>query len=358
MSTMTDPSRKRLLHIDPYGPWRRVIFGGLSFIALLAFGTTGYILIEGWSFQDALYMTITTTTTVGFREVHSLSGNGQLFTIFVILFGVGVALYILTTVVQTVVEGELAEALGERRMKARIAGLRNHYILCGFGRVGEEIAREFTERNVAFVIVENNPEAVARGHRHGYLLIEGDATQDEILHEAGIQQARVLMAASDSDAGNTYITLTAKALRPDIYVVARVAQATSESRALRAGADRVVSPYSLAGRRMALSALQPLTVDFMDLLASDRGSDQMLAELVVSEDAVIANQPANQAIHRADSTTLLAIQHENGDLMVGPFDAYTLKPGDRLMLLSNEPDMELLGQTQTLGPPAAGDSGA
>jgi len=358
MSGLAGPSRKRLLRVDPYAPWRRVIGGSLSFLALLAFGVTGYMVIEGWSFQDALYMTITTTTTVGFREVHPLSNNGQLFTIFVILFGVGVALYILTTVVQTVVEGELAEALGARRMKARIAGLRDHYILCGFGRVGDKIASEFADRNVPFVIVESNPEAVDRANRHGYLVIDGDATQDEILNEAGIRHARVLMAASDSDAGNTYITLTAKALRPDLYVVARVAQAASESRARRAGADRVVSPYSLAGRRMALSALQPLTVDFMDLLASDRGGDQILAELVVSQDAVITNQPARLAMHRAEATTLLAIQHENGEVLVGPPDSYVLRAGDRLMLLSNEAEMELLGQTKTTDAQLAEDADA
>jgi len=230
-------------------PLGRIVAGVTLLLAVVAFGVLGYMVVEGWSFLDALYMTVTTMTTVGFREVHPLSDGGRVYTIFVVLFGVGVALYILTTVVQILVEGELAHALGVRRMTARIEGLRDHYILCGFGRVGEEIASEFSQRGVPLVIVENNPEAIERAQRHEYLLVEGDATQDAILEKAGIYRARVLMAASDSDAGNTYITLTAKALKPDLFVVARVGQPASEARVLRAGADRVISPYGLAGRR-------------------------------------------------------------------------------------------------------------
>jgi voltage-gated potassium channel len=265
-----------------------------------------------------------------------------------VLFGVGVALYMLTAVVQTVVEGELGLALGERRMKARIDALRDHYILCGFGRVGEEIGREFERHGAAFVIVENNPEALARAQTHNFLYIDGDATQDAILEEAGIDRARSLMAASDSDSGNTYITLTAKALRPEMFVVARVGQAASEARVRRAGADRVISPYSLAGRRMALYVLQPLMVDFVDVLASARQGDQLLAELVVSEESVIAGMSVHDAIHEIKATTLLAVQHPDGELLVGPPDDYILRDGDRLILLSTEQEMEQLGQTRAL----------
>jgi voltage-gated potassium channel len=338
------PSRRGAF--DPVAPWRRIVFGSLALFALLAFGVSGYMVIEDWSFLDALYMTVTTVTTVGFREVEPLSDGGRVYTIFVILFGVGVALYILTALVQTVIEGELGEAFGVRRMKARIEALNDHYILCGFGRVGEEIAREFAERRVPFVIVETNPEAIERAQRYDYLLIEGDATQDAVLEEAGVARARVLVAASDSDSGNTYITLTAKALRPDMYVVARVGQPASESRARRAGADRVISPYSLAGRRMALSALQPLAIDFIDLIGPGLRGEQLLAELVVSDESIIAGRPVQEAFTAAPSTTLLAIQHTDGRLLVNPPGAYTLSAGDRLMLITTEPDMEELGRTR------------
>lgn len=335
---------RRAQRLDFAGPWTRLILGGGLLAALLIAGVSGYMAIEGWSFLDALFMTVITVTTVGFREVHPLSDGGRVFTIFLILFGVGTAFYILTTVVQTVVEGELAGALGVRRMQARIEALNDHYILCGFGRVGEEIATEFIERNVPFVIVENNAEAIERAHRFERLIIEGDATQDAVLQKAGIERARALMAASDSDAGNTYITLTAKALRPDIFVVARVGHPQSEPRIRRAGADRVISPYSLAGRRMALSALQPLMVDFFDVLASGRQSEQLLAELEVSEHSAIIGLQVHDATHACRGTTILAVQHPDGELLAGPPNTYVLQQGDRLMLLSNEADMEELGR--------------
>ncbi len=347
----TTPARREaaVRRIETGSPWWRLAFGGASFVALLTFGVVGYVVIEGWSFIDALYMTVTTVTTVGFREVQPLGDGGRIFTIFLVLFGVGVALYILTAVVQTVVEGELAQALGVRRMKARIDALRDHFILCGFGRVGEEIGRELAQHGVPFVIVENNPEALERAQRQGYLYIDGDATQDAVLEEAGVHRARALMAASDSDAGNTYITLTSKALRPALFVVARVGHVASEPRVRRAGADRVISPYSLAGRRMALSALQPLTVDFIDVLASARPGEQLLAELVVSEESVVAGMPVHEATHGCRATTILAVQHPDGELLVGPPGTYVLRAGDRLMLLSNESDMDDLGRTRPSG---------
>ena len=345
---MTDPlgtTRYRLGRVDPATAYVRLSRGLLTLVLLLGFGVAGYMIIEGWSFLDALYMTVISVTTVGYDEVAPLSDAGRIFSIVVILLGVGTVLYILTIIVQTVIEGELAEALGVRRMRSRIDALNDHYILCGFGRVGEEIAQQFARRNVPFVIIEMNAEVVERCLGHEYLVVVGDATQDAVLERAGISRARALMAASDSDAGNTYITLTAKALRPELFVICRVSQQGGESRARRAGADRIVSPYSLAGRRMALSALQPMTVDFFDLIASDRG-DQILAELVVSDVSLIANLETHQAMHRSKATTLLAIQNENGTMLVGPPDRYRLKPGDRLMLLSNEADMEELGRIE------------
>jgi voltage-gated potassium channel len=245
------------------------------------------------------------------------------------------------------VEGEFTQALGIRRMQRKIEALRDHFILCGYGRVGEEIAREYRGRGVPFVVIENNGEAIGRAQRDGILLIEGDATLDAVLISAGIQHARALLVASDSDAGNTFITLTAKALRPDMLVIARVGQPASEPRVERAGAERVISPYKLAGRRMALSALQPLTVDFFDVLAAGRQGGQILAELVVSEDSQIAGQSVHDTLHRCEATALLAIQGADGQLIVGPPDGHVIKLGDRLILLSNELDIETLGRRAT-----------
>ena len=326
-------------------PERRLLVAALLLPALLVLGVAGYMLIEGWSFLDALYMTVTAVTTVGFREVHPLSDGGRIFTIFLILFGVGVAFYILTTLVATVVEGDLGLALGVRRMKGRIEALRNHYVLCGFGRVGEEIAREFSDRKVPFVIVESVPESLERARKRGYLIIEGDASTDATLLEAGIERARCLLAASDSDAGNTYIVLAAKALNPRLFVVARAGQPVSEERVRRAGAERVISPYSIGGRRMALSALQPLVLDFIDTLAAGRHGEQILAEIAVTDESGLAGLTIEGCFISCPDATVLALQKATGPIQVGPRPGTVLQVGDRLMVLGDEEDLESLRPT-------------
>ena len=326
------------------GLFRRTATGVSLFLALQIFGVVGYMLVEGWSFLDALYMTITTVTTVGFREVQPLSTGGKIFTLFLIIFGVGVALFVLTAVVQVAVEGEVGRLLGVRRMKGKIAGLSNHYILCGFGRVGEEIAREFAVRRVPFVVIESNPEALARLRPRPYLYVEGDATTDAVLTEAGIERAGGLLAASDSDSGNTYITLTAKALNPKVFVVARAGRPANEAKMRRAGAERVISPYLISGRRMALSALQPLMVDFIDTLATGRHGEQLLAELEITPDSAIAGCTLREALSICPGATALGIQKRDGALVVGPRPDQLLSIGDRLMVFGEEEELERLSR--------------
>jgi len=323
----------------------RVITGLSVFFALLALGTSGYMIIERWSFIDSLFMTVTTITTVGYREVQPLDTKGRVFTIFLVLFGVGTAFYLLTTFVALVIEGDLRAALGITRMKGRIEQLRDHHILCGYGRVGEEIAREFVERKMPFVVVENNPEALQRAIEAGHLVIEGDAASDEVLLEAGVTHARTLLAASDSDSGNTYITLTAKALNPDIFVVARAGKRESEPRAARAGADRVISPYAISGRRMALSAIQPNIVDFMDTLAVGHNAEQILAEIEVTEESGLFGLYIRH-IHESSRVTILGLQRANGELIVGPREDLRLEMGDRLMVVGREEDVAAASRSQ------------
>ncbi len=316
----------------------RLVTGLLVFALLLAFGTAGYMIIEQWSFFDALFMTVTTVTTVGYREVRPLDTEGRIFTIFLVLFGVGTAFYLLTTFVALVIEGDLGAALGITRMKSRIEQLQDHAVLCGFGRVGEEIAREFVERGVPFVVIENNPNTVGRAIDSGYLLIQGDATTDEVLLEAGVDRARTLLAASDSDSGNTYITLTAKALNPKIFVVARAGRRDSEALARRAGADRVISPYALSGRRMALSSIQPNIVDFMDTLAVGRSADQILAEVQVTATSGLLGLYVRHLLE-SSRVTVLGIQRANGELIVGPREDVRVEEGVRIMVVGPEGDV-------------------
>lgn len=223
---------------------RNVVRAVTLLILITIIGTAGYIIIEDFSFLDALYMTVIVLTTIGFSEVHPLDDDGRIFTIALAIFGVGAIFYTLIAVVQFLIEGELGNILGVQRMRSQIQSLSNHYILCGFGRVGQEIAQEFVNRGVDFVVIDNNEDAIERAKRQRIPLLVGDATSDEILHEAGIDRAACLLAASDSDSGNTFIALTAKALNPNLFVVSRAARPESQSRMQRAGADRVFSPTS------------------------------------------------------------------------------------------------------------------
>lgn len=325
--------------------WRRLTFGAGLFFLLFAFGVAGYMVIEGWSFLDALFMTAITVTTVGFQEVRPLDGAGQIFTIFVAFFGIGWAFYIFIGVVEMILAGELGLALGVRRMKARIDALRDHYILCGFGRVGEEIARELSARRVPYVIVESNPEALKRARSGEHLVIDGDASTDAVLEEAGVRRARCLLAASDSDSGNTYITLTAKAMNPDLFVVARAGLPANEDKLRRAGADRVISPYLIGGRRMALSALQPTMVDFMDTLIRGRRGEQIMVELEVTPDSALVGTSLREALSLSRGVTVLGLHRKSGGgVTVGPRLDEVLEIGDRLMLLGDEEDLERLSR--------------
>ena len=322
----------------------RMVTGLGVFAALIATGTAGYMTVERWSFLDALFMTVTTITTVGYREVRPLDTEGRIFTIFLVLFGVGTAFYLLTTFVALVIEGDLGAALGVTRMKGRIEQLSDHHILCGYGRVGEEIARELVERKTPFVVVESNRDTMDRAIAAGCLVVEGDAASDDVLERAGIRRARTLLAASDSDSGNTYITLAARALNPDIFIVARAGKRESEARVRRAGASRVISPYAISGRRMALSAIQPNMVDFMDTLAVGRNAEQMLAEIEVTEDSGLFGLYIRHLVEASKQVKVLGLQRASGELIVGPGDDARLELGDRLMVVGPEPAIAAVTQ--------------
>jgi voltage-gated potassium channel len=319
-----------------------VLRAAVLLLILPVIGTSGYMVIEGWTFLDALYMTVTVLTTIGFREVRPLDDSGRVFTIFLAIAGVGTIFYGLVSLFQFVIEGELGKLVGVHRMKDRIEGLKDHYILCGFGRVGEEIAREFEARRLPYVVVESNVEAIERCRQRGYLLLMGDATNDAVLKDAGVERARVLLAASDSDAGNTFIVLTAKALNPTLFIVARAAQPVSEPRMLRAGADRVFSPYVIAGKQMAVTALHPMVLEFIDTLASRRDGAPVLAEIDVSDVSGLAGRTIHDILHSASSVIVLGLQGATGELQVGPPSEAVLRAGDRVIVMGQEKDLEAI----------------
>jgi len=329
-----------------------LIRAALLILLLPLVGTAGYMIVEGWDFLDALYMTIITVTTIGFREVHELDDKGRIFTMVLAVAGVGAIFYALLSVFQFLLEGELGILLGVQRMKGRIENLRDHYILCGFGRVGEEIARDFVARQIPLVVVESNPEAIERARRRDCLLLVGDATSDAVLREAGIERAKCLLAASDSDAGNTFIVLTAKALNPGLFVVSRAAHPESEPRMLRAGADRVFSPYVIAGRQMALSALQPMIVEFIDTLATRQPGAPVLAEMDVTEGSGLAGKTIHDVLHDCRTVVVLGLQKPSGEMKVGPEADTPLQPGDRLIVMGREDELEAIRPGNSQAPRA------
>jgi voltage-gated potassium channel len=312
---------------------RRLLLAIYAFIIIVAIGVIGYMVIESWSFLDSLYMTITTITTVGFKEVYPLSDAGRIFSIFLIIGGVGGALYILTTIMGNFIEAQFD--LGRRRMKNKIAKLKEHFILCGYGRVGEAIALTFSEEGVPFVIISNNEEHVASAEKEGYLAIFGDATDDDVLKEAGIERAHGLVAAVGGDTDNTFITLSARELHPDLFIEARCSSPASEGKLRRAGADRVISPHAIGGRRMAMLAMRPAVVEFIDTVTTGRGRDLHLETVDVVSGSSLGNQTMAQAKDKI-GITVLAIRKANGTLIPNPPEEDIIEEGDRLIVIGTK----------------------
>jgi voltage-gated potassium channel len=314
---------------------KRLIWSIGALVAIVFIGTIGYELIEGWSFLDSIYMTVTTITTVGFREVHPLSDAGRIFSIALIVFGVGGALYVLTSIMAYLLEGQFGITMGRRRMKNRIARLKDHFILCGYGRVGQEIAQAFSEEGVPFVIIANNQEHLAKADREGYLYIYGDAASDEVLKEAGIERAHGLVAAVGTDTDNTFITLSAREQRPDLFIEARSSSPEAEGKLRRAGADRIISPHAIGGRRMAMLALRPAVVDFIDTVTYGRGRELELENVDVGSGSPLAGRTMEQARSKV-GITVLAMRKKGGKLLPNPLGEEIIEEGDRLIVIGTK----------------------
>ena len=319
---------------------------GLAFglvLFALAFGTFGYTTLFGWSLIDAFYMTMITMSTIGYREVNDLDDRGILFTSVLIFVGVGTLFYFLTTLAEYMVAGHLEGRWERNRMRARIGGLRQHCIICGFGRVGQQVAEELQRVGQPFVIVDSNPEALARCRRLGYAYVAGDAGEDTALAEAGIDRAAVLFACVDSDASNIYVTLSARELRPDLFIVARASLDGAEAKLRRAGADRVVSPYALGGRRMAAMATKPLVADFLDSVMHSGDLEFELEEVPVGDAVADAGLTIGTVLDRhPGSLLILAIKQPDGTLLTKPPETTALLPGARLIAAGTPAELRQL----------------
>ena len=309
---------------------------GLLLFWLVA-GSVGFSWIEGWSLMDGVYMTVITISTVGFGEVHPLSDAGKAFASLLIMAGLGTAVYTFTSLGQTLLEGELAEALGRRRMKSDLGKLEDHYIVCGNGRVGRTVSTYLDRRNLHFCVIEIDPAAEPELRRLHYRYVIGDAAEDENLTLAGLARAKAVFALLPSDADNLYLTLSAKGLNPSVVVVARASGRGAETKLERAGADHVVSPYELVGLRLLQKVLSPTLLEFMDLVIRREHLELIMEEFRVASDSALAGRSIEEArIRSRYGLIIVAIKRPQVPLVFNPGAGEKIGAGDVLVLLGPE----------------------
>lgn len=300
-------------------------------VSITIVGTLGYVVLLDWSVGDGLYMTAITLTTVGYKEVRELDGLGRVWTMLVALAGVGIIFGTVGIVAETLVAEVLSGKREQRRMTDTIARLRNHFILCGFGRVGATVARELEHAGVPIVVIDSMAESADAAAREGHLVIHGDATHDSVLVDAGVAHARGLITTVDSDPQNVYVTLSARSLNPKLFIVARANEEGSEAKLRQAGADRVVSPYTRAGRQIAELATRPRVADFIDYALSHGQLAFSIEELEVADGGPLAGQTvadlAGRGIH-----VMAIVTHGPGQFDTLPTMNRVLAPGDTLIV--------------------------
>lgn len=314
-----------------------------SLLAVFAGGTLGYMAIEGWSAWDAFYMTVITVTTVGYKEVHALSPAGEAFTVVLLLGGVGSALYTFTLVATVVVEGGLPQRLQRRRKARMLDTIKDHFIVCGYGRIGITVARQFHRQNVPLVVIERDPERMQAAMADGALAVEADASREDVLKRVGIERARGLIAAVGTDAENVYAVLSARVMRPDLFIVSRAETEDATVKLKRAGADRVISPYQIGAIHIAQTALRPAVVDFVELATGTDNLDLAMEEIAVDPGSSLANQTVWDANLRLRfSIILVGIQRTDRSMDFNPPAESMIRAGDKLVVLGRANSLKLL----------------
>jgi voltage-gated potassium channel len=311
-------------------------------------GTLGYVAIERWSVWDAIYMTVTTVATVGFREVHPLSPAGQAFTLALILVGVGTALYAFSVIAAVVVEGGWPRYVERWRYVRMISNLSDHYVICGYGRIGSIVAAEFARQKIRYVIVDRDAGRVAEANQRGHLAVEGDASREDTLRNLGIERARGLVAAVGTDAENVYAVLTARAMKNDLFIIARAEGEDSISKLKKAGADRVISPYRIGAVQIAQTALRPAVVDFVEIATSSDNLELSIEEIRVEAESTLAGRPLAEVIQRDKmNVVVVGIQHSHGPMEFNPTRSTVLHAGDHLIVLGSSSTLKELERAAT-----------
>jgi len=318
-------------------PFKQLLPSAMILLIVIVAGTIGYQVVEGWSFIDSFYMVIITLFTIGFQEVHPLSSYGRLFTILIAVSGVGAAVYAGTQLIEIIVEGEILGYGRRRKMDKKIEDMKNHYIICGYGRTGHQVAAEFDSARVPYVILDQKPEIEEELGPREIPYIVGDITSDDNLIEAGIKSAQGLIAAADSDVANLYVTLSARVLNPHLNIVTRASEIDAESKLMMAGANRVIAPYFISGKRMAALATRPVTSDFLDLVMHGESLEFSLNEVAMPDNSPLVNKTIGEAeIRHRSGALVLAIRRADGSFDLQPESSSVMKKGDIFVVIGTQ----------------------
>ncbi len=312
-------------------------------ILLIASGCIGYMVLEEWSFADALYMTVITLATVGYGEVHKVSEMGRYFTVILIFLGVGYFLYVGGNIIQFLVEGRIRLILGRHKLDKQIKKLKNHYIICGYGRIGRVLTRYLVEKYINVVIIEKSKARIPALNEDGVLYIIGEASDEKTLISAGIKKAKGVITAVGTDADNVFLVLIAKALNPDIFIVARAIQNTAKKTLHAAGADKVVSPYDLGARRMAHAVLRPTVIKFLEMAFADDTADIQVEEMIINPESELVDfHLKDSEIRSRMNIIILSIRKSDGNMLFNPKADTLLEIGDTLVVMGKARNLNQL----------------
>jgi len=315
-------------------------------LTIFVIGTVGFHFLEGWNLLDSFYTTIATLSTVGYGDFSPETKAGKIFTIFVIIFGVGMMFYTLVLMAETFIEGRLRYVLGRGKLEKIIEKMHNHYIICGGGRIGFLICRELMAGKVPCLVIDNDPEVIQKAGEEGFIYTKGDATQDKVLLAAGIKRAKGIICVLPSDAENLYVILTAKELNNNIYIMARSEEEESEHRLIRAGADKVMSPYTLGGVRMAMAIMRPAMLDFIEITTNRQSLELRMEEVsICANSQFIAKTLEDSGIRKRFGLIIVAVKKDSGKMIFNPLANYVIEQGDRLIAMGEDENVKQFAQS-------------
>ncbi len=323
-----------------FTPTRKLITSLIILVIIIVSGTVGFTVLENYSLLESLYMTIITVSTVGFGEIQPLHPSGRVFVIILIIFTLMAGTFALSALGQVIIEGQIRAIMGRRKMESKIKRLTGHYIVAGFGRVGRQVTDTFVRRKVPFIVVENDNQAINQLEAEGYLYVEGEAVEDEVLMRAGIDRAKALVSTLPDEADNVYLALTARYINKELYIICRADHPDGEKKLKRAGADHVVSPHILGGNRMAMASLRPNVVDFMQMTAMGEAGLGIEEVVLPSESRFVGKTLIESNIKPNYGVTIIGIRRGKEKMIISPPPNETLNANDILVLIGNSENLE------------------